>query len=68
MKRNISIRDDSGASVEITLWGTYSSEPGDQLEEVCLISLAYIPCPYTAACVASHCDYNEHPKAIGWLH
>ncbi|EIE20436.1 replication factor-a protein [Coccomyxa subellipsoidea C-169] len=34
MKRNISIRDDSGASVEITLWGTYSSEPGDQLEEV----------------------------------
>ena len=34
LKRNISIRDDSGASVEITLWGNYATDPGDQLEEV----------------------------------
>jgi hypothetical protein len=34
MKRNLSIRDDSSSSVEVTLWGHFSSDPGDQLEEV----------------------------------
>ncbi len=33
-KRNVSIRDDSGSSVEVTLWGGYAQEPGDALQEV----------------------------------
>ncbi|CAL5229462.1 g12788 [Coccomyxa viridis] len=32
-KRNVSIRDDSGSSVEVTLWGGYAQEPGDALQE-----------------------------------
>ena len=34
-KRNVAIRDDSGSSVEVTLWGGYAQEPGDALQEVC---------------------------------
>lgn len=33
-KRNVSIRDDSGASVDVTLWGNTASDPGNLLEEV----------------------------------
>ena len=34
-KRNLTIRDDSGSSVEITFWGQYAQDPGDMLQEVC---------------------------------
>lgn len=40
-KRNVYIRDDSGKSVEVTLWGAYASNPGDQLEEVRLCQLGF---------------------------
>jgi replication factor A1 len=30
-KRSLTIRDDSGRSVELTLWGKYANEPGDHL-------------------------------------
>ncbi len=33
-KRNIGIRDDSGSSIDITLWGAAVANPGDMLEEV----------------------------------
>lgn len=33
-KRDVYIRDDSGTSVNVTLWGAYCTAPGDQLEEV----------------------------------
>ena len=33
-KRDVYIRDDSGTSVNVTLWGAYCTTPGDQLEEV----------------------------------
>jgi hypothetical protein len=33
-KRSLTIRDDSGRSVELTLWGKYANEPGDHLFSV----------------------------------
>ena len=33
-KRDVYIRDDSGTSVNVTLWGAFCTTPGDQLEEV----------------------------------
>ena len=32
-KRDVYIRDDSGTSVNVTLWGAFCTMPGDQLEE-----------------------------------
>lgn len=40
-KRNVSIRDDSGSSVEVTLWGGYAQEPGDAVQEVCAYTVFY---------------------------
>ena len=33
-KRNLTIRDDSNRSIELTLWGNYAANPGQQLEAV----------------------------------
>lgn len=33
-KRNLTLRDDSNKSIELTLWGQNTSNPGDQLEAV----------------------------------
>lgn len=32
-KRSLTIRDDSGRSIELTLWGNYVHEPGTQLQQ-----------------------------------
>ncbi len=40
-KRNVSIRDDSGSSVEVTLWGGYAQEPGDAVQEVSAYTVFY---------------------------
>lgn len=32
-KRNITLRDDSNKSIELTFWGRYADDPGTQLEE-----------------------------------
>lgn len=32
-KRSVIIRDDSNTSIELTLWGKYANEPGDQLQQ-----------------------------------
>ena len=34
-KRGITIRDDSNRSIELTFWGNYVQNPGNQLEQVC---------------------------------
>ena len=34
IKRAVVIKDDSSRSVEITLWGDYATNPGEQLEQV----------------------------------
>ena len=43
-KRDVYIRDNSGTSVNVTLWGAYCTSPGDQLEEVrgCIVLRAVI--------------------------
>lgn len=33
-KRSITLRDDSNKSIELTFWGDYAANPGDQLEGV----------------------------------
>lgn len=33
-KRSVVIRDQSNRSIEITLWGKYSTAPGDQISQV----------------------------------
>ena len=33
-KRSLILRDDSNCSIELTLWGKYANEPGDQLHQV----------------------------------
>ena len=33
-KRSIVLRDDSNRSIEVTLWGGYASNPGQQLQQV----------------------------------
>lgn len=33
-KRSLVVRDDSGRSIEVTLWGDFVTEPGDRLEQV----------------------------------
>jgi replication factor A1 len=33
-KRSITLRDDSNKSIELTFWGDYSTNPGDQLDGV----------------------------------
>ena len=34
-KRSVLLRDSSGRSVELTLWGGYVDEPGQALQAVC---------------------------------
>ena len=55
-KRNLTIRDDSGSSVEITFWGQYAQDPGDMLQEVC--SCPYFHAPVSAP-LASTCILQE---------
>ena len=33
-KRSIVLRDNSNRSIELTLWGEFASDPGDQLAQV----------------------------------
>jgi hypothetical protein len=33
-KRSMIVRDDSGRSIEVTLWGPLVNNPGDQIEQV----------------------------------
>ena len=37
-KRSVVIRDKSNRSIELTLWGGYSNNPGDQIQQVCLFT------------------------------
>lgn len=36
-KRSMVVRDDSGRSIEVTLWGALVNNPGDQIEQVRLV-------------------------------
>ena len=35
-KRSLTIKDDTGRSVELSFWGHMASKPGDELEQVCI--------------------------------
>ena len=43
-KRNVTVRDDSGTSIDITLWGAAVANPGDMLEEVRPHRTHLLPC------------------------
>lgn len=34
-KRSMMLRDDSGRSIEVTLWGALVHNPGDMIQQVC---------------------------------
>ena len=34
-KRNLTIKDDSNRSIELTLWDAFAFEPGNEIEQVC---------------------------------
>jgi hypothetical protein len=44
-KRSVTLRDDTQRSIELTLWGKYANEPGDQLYNVSPVLQLLQPIP-----------------------
>jgi len=51
-KRSIILRDDSNRSIELTLWGAYADNPGNQLQQVG---------------GSSHLHLQQQQAAVQWL-
>ena len=60
-KRSVVLRDNSNRSIELTLWGAFASDPGDQMAQVTVHIQAWVPC--FSLCMTVSVAVQSQPQA-----